>query len=240
MLRKLVVLPVLLIVLAGCGGSSQSGESNVGESAGASTQSDSTNEQDAAVALPVEISDVVYDVSASNDGDIYVNFGFFATNPNPELISALPNIRATAKSKDGSILGTEEVGVFELYAGEITAADGLFKFLEEPATIEVEFVDATWVTKLPDSREPVSLTPSNVEFREDGSYYRVTGEITHDSPDIVDSVRVTAVLRDKEGGVVGYGTTYAGPFQAQSASPFELDAWFTKTPESVDVYAHKW
>ncbi len=243
---------LIAILLAGCGGGGESSTASEGASSGSAPTSASQfpleetssapsaeSEDEPAAGEDLPVSDVLY-VVQSFTSDIYVQFGFTAENPNVDVGAALPTFRVTAKGEDGSILDTQDAVLFSIAPGATVAWTSQLSVAEEPASVEVVFVQADWVPWPPPGEEVPSFVASNVSGRQDGSYYTVTGEVTNESSSTVESARVSAVLRDKGGAVVGYGQGYVDGLPANSPTPFTLDAWFASKPDSVEILAEQW
>lgn len=240
------------ILIAGCGGGGEALTSGEDVSSGSSPASASQFPLEESLAAPsseaedvpaegddLPVSDVLYIVQ-SFTSDIYVQFGFTAENPNTDLGAALPTFRVTARAEDGSILDTQDEVLFGIAPGATVAWTSQLSVAEEPASVEVVFVQADWVPWPPPGEEVPSFTASNVSGRQDGSYYTVTGEVTNESSSTVESARVSAILRDEADAVVGYGQGYVNGLPANSPTPFTLDAWFASKPDSVEILAEQW
>ena len=255
--------PILAVALAACGATPTSdatagretgvttGESSVasesssqtfsldGEGDSQSTSETSPSETAEDQAQPLIVTDVKYTTSTFGD-DVYILYGFTATNPNDGVDGEFPTFRVTARGKDGSILDTDDAVLFEIPASGTVIWDSQLSASEKPESVEAVFVKATWVnTDLADG--PVAkFSAGNVSGKPDGSQYRVTGEIVNESESLVEQARVGAVLRNKAGEVVGYGSTYVDTLPPGMATPFDLYAWFSSKPDSVEIVTTEW
>lgn len=192
-------------------------------------------------ALSLTVEEQAYTVEDLGDS-MYVQYAFTLTNPNPATAGQFPRIRVTARDKDGKILGTNEDVLNEIGPGQTIAWTSQIDVTGKPRTLDIDYVSTDWMVGDRSPSDYPTWPSSNVSFADDGYAYKVTGEISNPYPETIDSARVTVLLRDRRGAIVGAGQTYPDGLEPSTPVPFETDAWVNEgaKPRTAEVYAGKW
>lgn len=244
MKRQLLVLAMAIVVafgVAGCGQSSQAGQS--GQSASGSEASVSASASAAAQEAqpqPLVIEESGYTVTDHG----YVMYGFKLTNPNKNFGALFPTVQITGKSADGKVIFSDDQVLMQIYPGEsITygtqAGNGT-------APDKVEFTakvnSKNW--KNTDAKREGLYTLENLNAN--GSNYGMssyTGEITLNKEDEeATKPAITLIMRDKSGAIVyGYTTYLMSELSVGVPTAFEVNAY--EVPDSAvsfEVSATPW
>lgn len=186
---------------------------------------------------PFEVVDYAWTQMEYGAGVEYVAV---VTNPNTSAYGTFPKVRATARSKSGEILGTDEHLLMNLPPGKTLAFATDFQTSRTPDKVTVEFVDINWVSNDTSPGDYKDFKSSNVSFSGGGHDCRVTGEIANPYPQVVEA-RVAAVLRDARGDIIGGGDGLSD-LTAKGKTPVQIDynCWSDGTVSTVDLYAYPW
>ena len=164
-------------------------------------------------------------VAPSRDG-YWVYYGFILQNPRNDFAMRTPRIRITARSADGSVLGTRDRTLGAMHPNQSFADGGFISTDERPEIVEFEILparDRDWVNptslRLP---EYLPLYTENVSV----SRNRVLGDIINNSAHSLDrGATVTVVFRDANGYMLAASSTTVRDVAANGSTPFNLLIW---------------
>lgn len=173
--------------------------------------------------------------------DIYVQYAFVITNPNPATLGEFPTVRVTARGKSGEVLGTDEAVLMELGPQQTTAWASQLDAADIPATVDFEYVKADWVNREQSPADFSAWPVTGLGVTRDGSSYAIAGEVTNPTTEDEDNVRVTVVLRNAAGTMVGAAQTYVTGVGAGQKTPFSTDfGWASGKVADAQGYAEPW
>ena len=190
--------------------------------------------------LPLEIVDYGWYAESPAFGDtIYINFCGMIHNPKSYAV-AFPNLIATVKSGDGSILATgEQMGMSVMPDDTVT----LVGMLSLPASDITEdsqiFYDVEWSEYgAKDTARTSDFVIENVTERNGDRDY-ITGEVTNNWTEETD-VNLSMVLR-KDGEIVFVENTFVNSCKPGKAKAFEFqryDGW--PEHDTIEISAQPW
>lgn len=192
--------------------------------------------------LPLEIVEYdFYGSKSSFDDVINVNYYALVHNPN-ELIALFPKVYVTITANDGSILGTNNA------MGSIIMPDDtgfIFGQMSVPSAdltsdsrihFEADYDSLTDYTSYTPFRS-TDLEISNIKERSSQYESFITGTITNNYTEEIDSLEIVAVLK-KDGKTVYTKNTYVSGLKAGKQKAFQIDS-YSDLPEhdTIEVYA---
>ena len=198
--------------------------------------------------LPLEIVDYgwyIEKVSSYSDS-MYVDFCAMIRNPNQTQIAEFPKAIVTVKNGDGSILATEDqtgsivmpqdtvtlCGSFSMPAGSITE--------DAQIVFDVDWREFTTKSYYHEAVSTTDFTFSNVSERSGRSDFYITGEITNNSAEDVDTACLALVLR-KDGQIVYMDNTFVHGLKAGKTMAFEMHTYDdVPAHDTIDCSAVPW
>lgn len=210
-----------------------SGSANIGNSSGSIEQ-------------PLELVDSGWYISSQSDDIVYVDFCGMIYNPNKEIIAEFPKITATAKSGDGSILATDKQTGSIVMPGDTIILCHMFSMPVSGLTDDMQIifdVDCSEWVKSASFHPPVRTTDfviTNVTERNGKKHSFVTGEITNNYSEDIDSVNLSMVFK-KDGKIVYMDNIFPEDLKSGKAKAFEFE-WYREWPEhdTIDISALVW
>lgn len=183
-------------------------------------------------ALPLQIVDYGWyiDKTSSYSDSMYVDFCAMIYNPNQTQIAEFPKAIVTVKNGDGSILATEDqtgsivmpqdtvtlCGSFSMPAGSISD--------DAQIVFDVDWSEFTTKSYYHEAVRTTDFTFSNVSERSGRSDHYITGEITNNSSEDVDTVCLSIVLR-KDDKIVYMDNTFVHGLKAGKTMAFEMHTY---------------
>jgi hypothetical protein len=164
-------------------------------------------------------------------------FGFALENPNREVALEGVEYRAAALGPGGTVLGTADGRVPTLGAGERRGVAGSLE-LPAGATVEslrVELRPGRPALAAPSARP--ALRTEGVVWREEGGATRVIGTVVNPSGQGSGPVTVTALVLDRQGGIVGAGSARAAPLPPNGRATVEVPVVAGRAANEVELYA---
>ena len=196
--------------------------------------------------LPLELVDYGWYYDEPYDDTVYVHFCGMIHNPNENLIAEFPEVIATVKNGDGSIMSTEEQMGGIVMPGDTITLCGMFSMpfadLSDDAQIlfDVEWDEFTTRSSLYDEVRASDFTFENVSEKKGDYENLITGEITNTSSIDVDSVNLSVVLR-KDNKIVFMDNTFIDGMKAGKTKAFEIqryDPW--PEHDTIECSAQTW
>lgn len=157
-----------------------------------------------------------------------------------------PQYRVTAKDADGKILGTEQYVLNIIYPDrDYVCGDIGFEMTEYPAVVEFEMLEADeWdmvETTLLDKKEYLPLEVENIFCRkEDGNIYTYTGEIYNPNQYQIDEARVSVIIKDTDGKMLGGSPGFVDHIKAGGKVPFSVTIYSDHVIADSDIFANSW
>ncbi|MEE1085778.1 MAG: FxLYD domain-containing protein [Schaedlerella sp.] len=236
LLAALLAATMSLSMVA-CGGSeSTESESSTTENTGVTEESVKPEKQD------IVLVESGYSIVNDETGYVFAYYAVSLNNPNENYALNAPIITVTAKSEDGTILGTTDNYLSYIAPLDtITFASLLDCNGSVPASIEIttssgDFISADNDAIIPTSSFAISNTNEMIGEYGDVSF---TGEIENTGEKDAGTVSVTVTL--KNNGEIVYGeTTYVDSLTSGSKKPFEISCFNLPEYTEYVISAYAW
>lgn len=173
----------------------------------------------------------------------YVHFAAEVKNPNKDIAASFPDLKATAKDENGTILGSQDqVGMYVMPGDTVVLSSLMDVGSKAPKTVEFSLSAQQY-----GSAEGMNI-PTSSEFKidnvseVDSSFgKKVTGQITYTGSQSCNSICVTAVYK-KSGKIVYSDLTFLNNPTANSPTAFEISPTAVNIPEhdTIEVSAQYW
>lgn len=229
-----------------------SSENNI-EDTSTDLNNDSNNSEKVSFAVeeeklqPLEIKDYGWYINppSSYTDSVYVEFCAMIYNPNKQYVAEFPSAIVTVKNGDGSILATEEqTGSIVMPEDTITLC-GMFSLPISDVTDDAQIVfSVDWnefskSSLLYSQAKTTDFKFTNVSERT-GSQNYITGEITNNFSEDMDTVNISIVLR-KDGKIVYMENTFMDNLRAGQTKAFEFQR-YSSWPEhdTIECSAMVW
>ncbi len=163
------------------------------------------------------------------------SYGFVVENPNPALAVENSLYQVALYDDKGTVLRTDTGSIGLLQPGEklgMAGEVGMFKQDPKVTRVEVQVQAGTFVIAKP----VAPLTVDKVSYRHDIWLPRVTGVVKSPYAKAIDRVRVSALLFDANGGIIGGGTGYVRFIPANGEAAVQLNVITAARPQSVELY----
>jgi len=242
-MRRLVRgLVLALLLVAGCGQSSDAPKKADDPGSSSKSQSEDKTSGGASKAKPFEVVETAYTTSGDPTQTVYVHWVAVVKNPNPDVYGIFPVLRVTARDAAGKVLATDDQTLGELPPGMTIAFSSQLDTKEKPAKVEVAYSKIEWHDTKTKASEYKAFSAKGVTFRKnDYGGIKIAGDITNPFPAALDGMAVTALLRDATGKLIGGGTTFTEVLPASGTQPFDLDVDQPKaTVKNVSIMAMPW
>jgi hypothetical protein len=185
--------------------------------------------------IPQDASELVLLEYGFGEGDFGLGFGLILENPNDNYSIRRSNYHVAAFAADGSVLGMDQGYIAMLFPGQTLGVGGdLFTKGDMPVDMVVAKIKAGDYVS---SESVPFFTSDNVAFQE-GSYKpQVTGLILSPYNTDIKDVRVSAILFDADGNIVGGGYTVLDYISGNGQAAVELFVSSSGTPARAELYA---
>lgn len=192
---------------------------------------------------PLELVDYGFCVSSTYGDNAHVDFCGMIYNPNETLIATFPKVLITVKNGDGTILATDHQTGSLVIPGDTITICGSFSVSTANITegtkvyFDVDWSDMKTSTSLYSKAKTTDFAIANVSEQRSGYTTLITGEITNNYSEDVDSVNLSVILR-KNGEIVYIDHTYVDNLKVGKAKAFQVSS-FQDLPEydTIDVSA---
>ena len=194
---------------------------------------------------PLELVDHGFSVSSISEDTAYMDFCGMIYNPNETFIASFPKILATVKNSDGTILATDDQGAFTVMPGDTITLCGSISIptagIDDSTSIyfDLEWSDMTTSTYRSGART-TDFSITNVSEQNSSRKNLITGEITNNYFEDVDSVNLSVILR-KNGEIVYIENTFVHNLKVGNPKAFQLSS-YQDWPEhdTIEVSAMAW
>ncbi len=240
---KKILTAVMAMVLAGCGGTKDAGNTQSAPSGGPEETADTTAGQGSPVPeavaeelLQPEVLDVGGGYSATNSK--YIHYGALIKNPNETAAMEFVKYTVTLKDQSGKTVGVDDGVVSAILAGEVIAVEGQINCEgSSPERIEMKAscADRNFLA----DKEMISA--AEFYFRDVSVFERnglsVVGTLLNNSNLHTDTVKIVAFLRDR--GKIVYGESKNIDEVDPGENVFQLDIHGSDLPvfDTVELYA---
>ena len=153
-----------------------------------------------------------------------VTYGLTLYNPNKEAVE-FPTIRITARREDKTIIGTEDVTLMIIYPEQKITLGDMTSFDVTPNEVYlVQFEvlnpsDWNWTAGRFIDFEAINLSMSN----NSRGGYSITGDIFNPNERDFERLRLSLVLRNSDGDIIGGDFTFIDGPSANRSVPFQID-----------------
>lgn len=218
------------------------------------TESETINDSDIHVTesdVSLEITDSYWYLTPSGSSDpsapsdSYISYGAIITNPSDTMVAEFPLLRATARSKSGDVLGTDESTGNYIMPKDTIALNLVLSipagYTSSDITVDLDAMASDYISAQ-GYEEPSNsdFDITGVSFHESDLFSYVTGEILCHSDTPVKSIKLTAVFRNG-GKIVDMEFTFLDNPNRDKPTPFEIDLTSDiRRIDDVEVYAEKW
>lgn len=167
--------------------------------------------------------------------DREVGFGMLIENPNAGALIEDSQWRVSAYAADGRVLAADDGYLIAILPGEALGLAGtLYTVTDEVvAWVEAQLLDGDPVTSEP--RQPFGA--EGATYRPDDHFPKVTGAIVNPTYQTVTDLRVSALLYDKAGRIVGGGYTFLDFLPANDRAAVEVSVTSAEVPARAALYA---
>lgn len=187
------------------------------------------------VEVPEGASNVNLVKQGFGQDDTEVGFGMLIENPNDAFAIEDSQYHITFFAEDGRVLGTEE-GYVEVLLPNQTLGIGGSSYLVmdmNVARIDAQILAGDYV----ESEQLPYFTAENVTYQPDEWFPQATGQIVNPYNKDITDLRVSAILYDEQGEIVGGGFTYLDFVPANGKAAVELSVTSTGLPATTELYA---
>jgi hypothetical protein len=161
--------------------------------------------------------------------------GLIVENPNDNYSLESSKYHVTAFAADGTVLGTEEGYITVLLPGQ-TLGVGADLYPKGDAAID-SVVVRIMAGKYVDAEPIATFTSDNAVYMADRYFPQVTGLILSPYSTDVTDLRVSAILFDGDGNIIGGGYTYLDFVPANGQAAVEVSVTSSGTPATSVLYA---
>ena len=184
--------------------------------------------------LPEGASDLILSKYGWGQSEDELGYGMLIENPNPNHTVESAMYHLTAYAEDGSVVAVDEGYVNLLLPGELHGQGGDL-YLEEGVT--VSNVDVQIRNGRFEPSEPLPFfTAENIAHLPGDFSDTVTGRITNPFDQDISDVRVSAILYNEAGDIIGGGFTFLDFVPASGAAPAEVFVTSSDPPARSELY----
>lgn len=191
----------------------------------------------------LELVDHGFCVSSTSGDTAYIDFCGMIYNPNETLIATFPKVLVTVKNGDGTILATDSQTGSLAMPGDTITLCGMFSLptanITDDTTIyyDVDWSDLKTSTSLYSGAKTSDFTIANVSEQSSSRNNLITGEITNNYSEDVDSVNLSVILR-KDGKIVYIDNTFVDNLKVGKPKAFQISSYHDwPAHNTIDVSA---
>ena len=185
--------------------------------------------------LPEGASNIALAKQGFGQDDQEVGFGMLIENPNGNFAIENSQYHITAFAEDGHVLATEEGYVEVLLPNQTLGVAGAIYLIEDTdvARIDAQILAGDFVES-----DPLPyFTAENVTYQPDEYLPQVTGQIVSPYNKDTTDVRVSAILYNEAGEIIGGGFTYLDFAPANGKAAVEVSVTSSGIPAMAELYA---
>lgn len=194
----------------------------------------------------LELVDHGFCVSSTSGDTAYTDFCGMIYNPNETWIATFPKVLITVKNGDGTILATGHQTGSLVMPGDTITLCGMFSLptanITEDTKIyfDVDWSDMKTSTSLYSGAMTTDFSIANVSVQRSSRQNLITGEITNNYSEDVDTVNLSIILR-KDGKIVYIDNTFVDNLKVGKPKAFQISSYHD-WPEydTIDVSAMVW
>lgn len=194
----------------------------------------------------LELVDHGFCVSSTSGDTVYMDFCGMIHNPNETFIATFPKILITVKNDDGTILTTDSQTGSVVMPGDTITLCGMVSIPTAGITDDTKiYFDVEWSDMDTDSFIYSGARTTDFEITnvsEQGSGYKtlITGEITNNYFEDVDSANLSVILR-KDGKIVYIDNTFVDNLKVGKPKAFQISGYHDwPEHDTIDISAMVW
>lgn len=156
-------------------------------------------------------------------------------NPNGNFAVENSQYHVTVFTEDGHVLATEAGYVEVLLPNQILGVAGTMYLVEDidVARIDTQILAGDFVES-----DPIPyFTAESVTYQPDEYFPQVTGQIVSPYSKNITDLRVSAILYNEGGEIIGGGFTYLDFIPANGKAPVEVSVTTGGAPAMAELYA---
>lgn len=169
-----------------------------------------------------------------DDRFVRYGYGFLIDNPRPDELATDVRYQVTLYDASNAVVRTTSGVIPLLWPNARTGVAGTFDREKEvvPTRLEVrlDVKDFSRINTVP------TWTTSNTRYLEDPEIPKVTAVIASAFPRDANDIRVSAILYDAAGTIIGGGSTYLDFVPSQGQAAVEIPVTSAEPPAKVEVY----
>jgi hypothetical protein len=187
---------------------------------------------------PVPARDTAVTATGFGQEQSVVGWGFRYENPDPAIGSEGGWYRVSLYAADGTVLKSDEHALGPIAAGERGIIAGTSHLAEGATVARIEV--QIWPDHFLKGLALPVLTTDPAAYQPNRSSPKVKCRVAYYGSKGLKSVRVSALLLDTDGRIVGGGCTYLSslPAKWKGAAPVEVSVNGSTAPARVELYAH--
>lgn len=178
----------------------------------------------------LELVDHGFCVSSTSGDTAYIDFCGMVYNPNETLIATFPEVLVTVKNGDGTILATDSQTGSLVMPGDTVTICGMFSLPTANITddtmiyYDVDWSDMDTDTFIYSGAKTTDFEITNVSSQSSSRKNLITGEITNNYSEDVDSVNLSVILR-KDGKIVYIDNTFVDSLKIGKPKAFQISSY---------------
>lgn len=173
-----------------------------------------------------------------------VNYVYALKNTNESHSVLMPSVRVVAQGSKGKVLSSQEGGCFAINPGETVYLGGSFESSKKPAAMNFEVVDDSSTElvegKIANDYELERVAKRVNEFGDVIFSGTVSTPASRDYGFWTGGARVTVVMRDEKGKLVGCDEAFVDGLKKSGSAAFETLGDCPKGFSEYEVYAQDW
>jgi hypothetical protein len=174
------------------------------------------------------------DASGFGQNNTQVGFGFLVTNPNSDTALESSRYRVAAYAEDGSVLGADEGYIDVILPAQPLGVGGNISVPQGSSVANIVVQVKSGAAHEPDNALPFST--DNVVFQADEYFPKVTGVVQNPYAKAVKQVRVSTLVYDEAGEIVGGGFTFLEFVPAEGQAAAEIPVYHSGAPIKAELY----
>ncbi|MCR4896481.1 MAG: hypothetical protein K5891_06855 [Lachnospiraceae bacterium] len=185
----------------------------------------------------------ILDSYSEYSGDVYINYYAILYNPNEDLVVEFPQINATIRNPNGTILGTDSTSAMRILPKDTVVLNGDMSVpkseLRDDTSSEIGGGWDNMSENVPSGAAKSSdFEIKNVSERSNGD--SITGEVKNNSGTGQDMIELILILK-KSGKAVYIDYDYMDSLYEGGTKAFEFSAYDGfPAHDKIEVYAQSW
>lgn len=174
----------------------------------------------------------------------WLYYSFVAHNNLNDKAIKYPEFKIVVRDAEGSLISSDSQVLNTVYPGQDVMYGGMGSKVEgeEPASIEIEFVEPgdDWHIVDPSKTDYPGYIPIEVDSARLKKGGNIVGEFTNPNTFDIDRVAVTVLFRDNDGNLLSGDTTFVNGVKAGKSTAFEIRVDEDLATENYEVFVQPW